>query len=61
MLILKPRFLQISLTRRGRQAFRQLAFHAQERRIALFIDEVTYLIDVNPDLVGILQKHGIAG
>ncbi|MCO5185415.1 MAG: ATP-binding protein [Anaerolineae bacterium] len=38
------------------QAFRQLAFHAQERRIALFIDEVTYLIDVNPDLVGILQK-----
>lgn len=37
-------------------AFRQLALHARERRIALFIDEVTYLIDVNPDFVGILQK-----
>ncbi len=37
-------------------AFRQLALHAQKRRIALFIDEVTYLIDVNPDFVGILQK-----
>jgi len=37
-------------------AFRQLALRAQDRRIALFIDEVTYLIDVNPDFVGILQK-----
>jgi len=37
-------------------AFRQLALHAQTRRVALFIDEVTYLIDVNPDFVGILQK-----
>jgi AAA+ ATPase superfamily predicted ATPase len=37
-------------------AFRQLALRAQKRRIALFIDEVTYLIDVNPDFVGILQK-----
>ncbi|MGD2077658.1 MAG: ATP-binding protein [Chloroflexota bacterium] len=37
-------------------AFRQLALHAQKRRVALFIDEVTYLIDVNPDFVGILQK-----
>jgi AAA+ ATPase superfamily predicted ATPase len=37
-------------------ALRQLARFAQERRIALFIDEVTYLIDVNPDFVGILQK-----
>ena len=37
-------------------AFRQLAVHAQTRRVALFIDEVTYLIDVNPDFVGILQK-----
>jgi len=37
-------------------AFRQLARYAQERRIALFIDEVTYLVDGNPDFVGILQK-----
>ncbi len=37
-------------------AFRQLALSAQEKRVALFIDEVTYLIDVNPDFVGILQK-----
>ncbi len=37
-------------------AFRQLAVYAQERRVAVFIDEVTYLIDVNPDFVGILQK-----
>jgi AAA+ ATPase superfamily predicted ATPase len=37
-------------------AFRQLALHAQNRRVALFIDEVTYLIDVDPDFVGILQK-----
>lgn len=38
------------------QALRQIALHAQERRLAIFIDEVTYLIDVNPDFVGILQK-----
>ena len=38
------------------QALRQLAFHAQNRRFAIFIDEVTYLIDVNPDFVGTLQK-----
>lgn len=37
-------------------ALRQLAVYARERRIALFIDEVTYLIDVNPDFIGILQK-----
>ena len=37
-------------------AFRQLALYAQKRRVALFIDEVTYLIDVDPDFVGILQK-----
>jgi AAA+ ATPase superfamily predicted ATPase len=37
-------------------ALRQLARHAQEKRIALFIDEVTYLIDVDPDFVGMLQK-----
>jgi len=38
------------------QAFRQVSLFAQQRRMALFIDEVTYLIDVNPDFVGILQK-----
>ena len=38
------------------QALRQVALFAQERRLALFIDEVTYLIDVNPDFVGLLQK-----
>jgi hypothetical protein len=37
-------------------AFRQLARHAQERRVTVFIDEVTYLIDVSPDFVGTLQK-----
>lgn len=38
------------------QALRQVALHARQKRMALFIDEVTYLIDVNPDFVGILQK-----
>lgn len=37
-------------------ALRQLARHAQNKRIALFIDEVTYLIDVDPEFVGMLQK-----
>ncbi len=37
-------------------AFRQLALYAQNRRVALFIDEVTYVIDVNPEFVGVLQK-----
>lgn len=37
-------------------ALRQLARHAQEKRVALFIDEVTYLIDVDPEFVGMLQK-----
>lgn len=37
-------------------AFRQLALFSQKRRIAIFMDEVTYLIDVNPDFVGTLQK-----
>lgn len=37
-------------------ALRQLALYSQEKRLAVFIDEVTYLIDVNPDFVGILQK-----
>ncbi|MCI0575880.1 MAG: ATP-binding protein [Chloroflexi bacterium] len=37
-------------------AFRQLALYAQKRRLVLFIDEVTYLVDVNPEFVGLLQK-----
>ncbi|MEM7798974.1 MAG: ATP-binding protein, partial [Chloroflexota bacterium] len=38
------------------QAFQQVARISQERRLALFIDEVTYLIDVDPKIVGVLQK-----
>ena len=38
------------------QAFQQLARMSEERRIAIFIDEVTYLIDVDPKIVGVLQK-----
>jgi len=38
------------------QALRQVALHAKDRRMALFIDEVTYLMEVNPSFVGILQK-----
>lgn len=38
------------------QALRQIPLYARDRRIALFIDEVTYLIDVNPEITGILQK-----
>lgn len=38
------------------QALQQVANLAQEERLALFIDEVTYLIDVNPSIVGTLQK-----
>ncbi|MEM7117161.1 MAG: ATP-binding protein [Chloroflexota bacterium] len=37
-------------------ALRQVALLSRTRRIALFIDEVTYLIDVNPTFVGTLQK-----
>ena len=37
-------------------ALRQLALNAQNQRLSFFIDEVTYLIDVNPDFVGTLQK-----
>ncbi len=37
-------------------AFRQLSLFAQEKRVAVFIDEVTYVIDVNPNFVGVLQK-----
>ncbi len=38
------------------QAFRQVSLLAKGQRMALFIDEITYLIDINPDIVGILQK-----
>ncbi|MDJ0752266.1 MAG: ATP-binding protein [Ardenticatenaceae bacterium] len=38
------------------QAFQQLARMSEEQKIAIFIDEVTYLIDVNPKFVGTLQK-----
>ena len=38
------------------QAFRQVAMMASQERMALFIDELPYLIDVNPSLTGILQK-----
>lgn len=37
-------------------ALRQLSTFAQNRRVALFIDEVTYLIDSDPKFVGLLQK-----
>lgn len=37
-------------------AFRQLSLYAQNRRVALFIDEVTYVIDVDSEFVGVLQK-----
>ncbi|MCI0579745.1 MAG: ATP-binding protein [Chloroflexi bacterium] len=38
------------------QALREVAKLAHEKRFALFIDEITYLMDVNPNFVGILQK-----
>lgn len=38
------------------QALRQVALHAEKERMVLFIDEVTYLMDVNPGFVGTLQK-----
>lgn len=38
------------------QAFQQVATMASEQRLALFIDEVTYLMDVDPSIAGTLQK-----
>lgn len=38
------------------QALYQAGEVARDQRFALFIDEVTYIIDVNPDFVGMLQK-----
>lgn len=37
-------------------AFRQLSLYAQNKRVAIFIDEVTYVIDVDSEFVGVLQK-----
>lgn len=38
------------------QALREVAKMAQEKRFVLFIDEITYLMDVNANFIGILQK-----
>ena len=38
------------------QAFRQVALLASSEKLVLFIDELGYLIEVNPALTGILQK-----
>lgn len=38
------------------QALRQVTLLSRDRRIALFIDEVTYLIDINPTITGTFQK-----
>ncbi len=38
------------------QALRQVALLSRGRRMAVFIDEVTYLMDVNPTFIAILQK-----
>ena len=37
-------------------ALRQAALLAQNKRLVLFIDEVTYLIEANPAFVGVMQK-----
>lgn len=37
-------------------AFRQLSLYAQKKRVTVFIDEVTYVIDVDSEFVGVLQK-----
>lgn len=38
------------------QAFRELAKLAQDQRLVLFLDEVTYITSVNPNFIGIFQK-----
>jgi len=38
------------------QALSQLATYARHRRMSIFMDEITYVIDVNSDFVGTLQK-----
>ena len=39
-----------------KQAFQQVASLAEEERLALFIDEFTYLLEVTPDIAGQLQN-----
>lgn len=38
------------------QALRQVSLLARGRRFALFIDEITYLMDINPTIIGTMQK-----
>lgn len=38
------------------QAFQQAAQLAKDKRLALFIDEFTYLLEVNPGIAGLLQN-----
>lgn len=38
------------------QAFRELAKFAKDQRLTIIIDEVTYLMAVNPNFIGLLQK-----
>jgi uncharacterized protein len=38
------------------QALRQVALLSRGKRMAVFIDEVTYLMAVNPDFIAVLQK-----
>jgi AAA+ ATPase superfamily predicted ATPase len=39
-----------------KQAFEEIAILAQDQRLALFIDEFTYLLEVNPGIAGELQN-----
>ena len=38
------------------QALKQVALLARGKRLALFIDEITYLMDINPSIIGTFQK-----
>lgn len=38
------------------QALKQVALLARGQRLALFIDEITYLMDINPSIIGTFQK-----
>lgn len=38
------------------QAWRQVAHLARDQRLAVFVDEFTYLLEVSPELAGILQN-----
>lgn len=38
------------------QALSQMATYAKHRRMAVFMDEITYVIDVNTNFIGTLQK-----